>query len=266
MEIALTTNLFSPPVNSWTGRQALLWKGWQESRARFFCALALLVALVIYAVLTGPGFLARYNVRFPDKPLAYSVYIWSGLFHYALQGLWILAVLILTLGGLAREKAMGTALFSLALPVKRLHFFLIRTAIASMEAMALGLFASLLLPVLSRFVGESYPFPQALAFGALMSVGGLVLLSLGLLLAELFESEFTAPVVGLCGLTAVFLGYKSHTLRGWNVFDVMSAAASIDPKTQLLAGTFHWPGLTICLFFSAILLLTTAAVVKARDF
>jgi hypothetical protein len=51
--------------------------------------------------------------------------------------------------------------------------------------------------------------------------------------------EFTAPVVELCTLTAIFLGYRGHTLRRWNVFDVMSATASINPQTQLLTGAFH---------------------------
>jgi hypothetical protein len=99
-----------------------------------------------------------------------------------------------------------------------------------------------------------------------MTAAGFVIIAFGLLLSEIFEGEFTSPVIGLCTLTAIFLGYRSHTLRGWNVFDVMSATASIDPRIQLLTGTFHWLGLTICLFISSILLLTTAAVVKARDF
>jgi hypothetical protein len=42
--------------------------------------------------------------------------------------------------------------------------------------------------------------------------------------------------------------------------------ASIDPKTQSLAGTFHWFGLTICFLVSAVLLLTTGAVIQARGF
>ena len=108
--------------------------------------------------------------------------------------------------------------FTLGLPVARLRLFLVRAALASAEAIALGLVSALLIPILSSFVGESYPFSQALAFGALMSVAGLVIVALGLLLSEIFEGEFTAPVVGLCTLTTIFLCYKARTLRGWNVF------------------------------------------------
>jgi hypothetical protein len=216
----------------------------------------LLESLVIYAVLISSGFIARYNARFPDKPLLYSAYVWTGLFHRALQGLWILAALVVALGSLAREKATGVALFSLALPVRRLHLFLIRAAMAWAESIVLGLAAALLIPALSLLVGQ----------GVWMSVAGFVILAFGLLLSEIFEGEFTAPVVGLCSLTAILVGYQGHTLRGWNVFDVMSASASIDPKTQLLTGTFPWLGLTICFLVSSVLIFITGAVIQARDF
>lgn len=248
------------------GSISVLWKAWRESRGRFFSALVLLTSLVVYAVLTSPGFLDRYNTRFPDKTLLYSVYVWTGLYHYALQGLWVLCAFVVALGGLAREKTTGVVLFTLGLPVGRLRLFLIRASVAWAESIALGIASAILIPVLSALVGESYPLLQGLAFGASMTAAGLVVIAFGLLLSEVFEGEFTSPVIGLCTLTTIFLAYRAHKLRGWNVFDVMSATASIDPKTQLLTGAFHWLGLTICLLVSAMLLLTTGAVIQARDF
>jgi ABC-type transport system involved in multi-copper enzyme maturation permease subunit len=263
--IALTTNSQArKPFASAT--TAIVCKAWAESRGRFYSALVLLISLVVYAVLTSPGFLLRYNTHFPDKPLLYSAYVWTGLFHYALQGLWVLAAFILTLGGLAREKATSSALFTLGLPVTRLRFFLIRATVAWAQAVILGLISAALIPILSRFVGESYPMPQALAFGALMTLSGVVILAFGLLLSEIFEGEFTAPVAGLCALTAIFLSYKAHTLPGWNVFDVMSASTSIDPTTQLLTGAIAWPGLALCLFVAGSLLIAAAATIRARNF
>ena len=47
---------------------------------------------------------------------------------------------------------------------------------------------------------------------------------------------------------------------------VVSATASIDPKTQLLTGTFPWLGLAICFLVSAVLLFATGAVIQTRDF
>jgi hypothetical protein len=98
-----------------------------------------------------------------------------------------------------------------------------------------------------------------------MTAAGLVILAVGLLLSEIFEGEFTAPVVGLCALTTIFLGYRAHVLRGWNVFDVMSATACIDPVTQLLTGAIPWLGLAICLLFSISLLFTAGVTIRARD-
>lgn len=265
MVIALTTNRFNPRKGYASAGAAIVWKAWKESRGRFFSALLLLVSLVVYAVVTSPGFLVRYNAHFPDKPLMYSAYVWAGLFHYALQGLWVLAAFVVALGGLGREKATGVALFTLGLPVTRLQLFLVRAAVAWAELIVLGLVSALLIPVLSSFVGERYPFAQALAFGALMSAAGLVILAFGLLLSEIFEGEFTAPVVGLCTLTVIFLSYKAHTLRGWNVFDVMSATTCIDPTTQLLNGAVPWLGLAICVLVSFGLLFTAGVTILARD-
>jgi hypothetical protein len=98
-----------------------------------------------------------------------------------------------------------------------------------------------------------------------MSAAGLVILAFGLLLSEIFEGEFTAPVIGLCTLTAIFLGYRAHTLRGWNVFDVMSATTCIDPATQLLIGVVPWLGLAICLLVSFLLLFAASVTIRARN-
>lgn len=73
-------------------------------------------------------------------------------------------------------------------------------------------------------------------------------------------------MVGLCLFTLVFLGYRGHRLQGWNVFDAMSATASINPQTQVMTGTFHSLDLAACSLFSMVLLFTAAAVAKIRDF
>lgn len=265
MENTLTTD---SPLRCETFKstwRALAWRSWRESWARFAAAFVLLTALVIYGVVTAPGYIARHNAHFPDKVLPYSVYVWSGFFHYALQGLWVLGAFVLTFGGLARETGTGTALFTFGLPVRRLHLFLIRAGIAWAQSIALAVGAAVLIPLVSRFVGESYRLDQAMAFGALMSSAGLAILALGLLFSEIFEGEFTTPVVGLCAITTVFFSYKAHILPGWNVFDVMSAAASIDPETQLLHGTIPWAGLAGCLCVSALLMTCATVLVHRRD-
>src|SRR3569833_1016132 len=175
MVIALTTDPSNRRGDFGSVGIALFWKAWQESRGRIFSALVLLASVVIYAVIMGPGDVAGQHYRNPGTPYFYSTYIWGGLFHYSLQGLWVLAALVITLGGLRREKATGAVLFSLALPVTRVRLFVTRAILACAEAVALGLFSAILIPIVSPFVGESYPFGQALAFGALLGAAGLVI-------------------------------------------------------------------------------------------
>ncbi|MEZ2348289.1 hypothetical protein [Terriglobus sp. RCC_193] len=265
MEIALITEASVVQIDFSSPTTALFWRYWRETRGRFAAALVLLAALVSYAVASSPSFLARYNTRFPDKPLAYSAYVWSGLFHYALQGLWILGAFVLTLGGLSRETASGAGLFTLGLPMKKAHVFLVRACITCLEAIVLGVLPAVLISVSSGLVGQTYPLSQALFFGGVMGVAGLVVVTFGLLLSEIFTGEFTAAVVGLCLLSVVFLSYKAHTLKGWNVFEVMSATASIDPISQLSNWSVPWLGLTACCGASAVLLWVTCQLVKRRE-
>lgn len=243
----------------------LLWKAWRESRLRFVAAAVLLSSLIIYAVLTSPGFLARYNAHFPNKPLLYSAYVWSGLFHYALQGGWLIAAILLAMGGMAQEKAVGSALFTLALPVSRQRILLVRSAMATAQSFVLGIGCAALISVVSPLAGENYPMVQALGFGVLMAIAGSAVLSFSLLLSESFRGEFTAMVIALCGITALFLSYKAHVLHGWNVFDVMSGTSVIDPGTQMLQGSAPWSGLAFCLLLALGFHFLTSVLLSKSD-
>ena len=98
-----------------------------------------------------------------------------------------------------------------------------------------------------------------------MGAAGLVIVAIGLLLSEMFEGEFTAAALGLCALTTIFLSYKAETLRGWNVFDVMSATSSVDGTTRLLSGSAPWLGLVVCLLASITLLIAAGVMIRTRD-
>ena len=247
-------------------RFPLTWKAWQESEGRFFSGLGLLSTLVVYAVFSSTSFLIRYNARFPMARLTYSDYVWSGLFHYALQGLWILTAFVLCFGGLSREKANGTGLYTLGLPIRRLRLFLVRALVAATQALVLSLFSSLLIALLSRLIGSQYSLLQSLTFGGLMGVAGLVFVAFGVLLSEVFSGEFTAPVIGLCSVTAVFFAYKSHVLNRWNIFDAMSAANYVDPSSKLLHGLAFVPSACMCVLISLALFTICGVFIHTRDF
>ena len=85
-ETALTTEGTSRLGSGTSTWRALGWKAWRESQTRFAAAFVMLTALVIYGVITAPEYTARHNAHFPDKPLPYSVYVWSGFFTMPCRG------------------------------------------------------------------------------------------------------------------------------------------------------------------------------------
>src|SRR5207253_1205462 len=97
-------------------------KVWRESRSRFFFILA--------ALLLVTGATVFYNAR------AEKVVVESKDFHAAglrtIRGslfmFWSFSALFLGLGGLLRERAVGTVDYTLSLPVSRTRWFLYRAS------------------------------------------------------------------------------------------------------------------------------------------
>src|SRR6266540_3694656 len=91
----------------------MLWyKAWLETRSRFLISLLGTVALCTFSVYHGD----KEALPYTQAPYYYFVLRSA---HYLLCMMWILAVTLLTMGGLVREKAAGTASFTLSLPVSR---------------------------------------------------------------------------------------------------------------------------------------------------
>lgn len=246
--------------------QALLWKSWRESRVRFACSLALMIALVAYFVLTSSDFLSGYAVQHPDEPLTYSAYIWTSLFDYFFQGLWVAAAFVLGLGGLGKEKTTGEALYTLGLPVSRTHGLLVRSFVALVESASLAVIPALLIPMLSAVTSNAYPWQQALGFASLLALAGTVFVGLGLLMSAIFEGELTPSIVGFCLITCLFFASKAKVVHRWSLFDVMNGSQYIDPYTHLLNGTAPWLGLSISVVLAASLLCASGWLTRKKDF
>ena len=110
----------------------MLWyKAWQETRARFLIPLCSMTAL---------GSWYAYNeaqdVKFARVDWYYRV-LHTG--HAFLVTMWVAAVLILMMGGLLRERAVGTAPFTLSLPVSRMHLMRARILVGLLESAALAI-------------------------------------------------------------------------------------------------------------------------------
>src|SRR5437762_2735644 len=111
-------------------RLAMVWyKAWLESRVRFLIAITLVAALFAFDI-------AQARIVMPQLGLAptdFNQFVWRISFT---RGAFICALgtLILCPGGLLRENVLGTALFTLSLPISRRKWLASRTLVALMEA------------------------------------------------------------------------------------------------------------------------------------
>src|ERR1700722_16560339 len=94
----------------------MLWyKAWLETRSRFLIALVGSVALCSRLVVV---FLTK------GAPTQLSQVLHAT--HETLATVWLLAVTLIMMGGLLREKAVGASSFTLSLPVSRWRLVSVR--------------------------------------------------------------------------------------------------------------------------------------------
>jgi ABC-type transport system involved in multi-copper enzyme maturation permease subunit len=174
----------------------MLWyKVWRETRTRFLLIASALSLIFIFGVLIEPHLQQR-GIPIPlhVRQGVYSEYIYNLVFAGTAKGLFALLVIFLGLGGLQRERAHNTAVFTLALPVSRYRLIGTQIAVGLLELAALSLLPAALIPALSALTHQSYPLPVALHFSVLWFSGGLVIFAVSFLLSVAAPGEYTAPV------------------------------------------------------------------------
>src|SRR5215813_3426123 len=162
----------------------MLWyKAWRESRVRFLLSAAVLVFLCL-----GLMYRARTGFPPPDLPrLPYSAWVWANIYGNLNPTVFIILAMVLGLGGLQRERLVGTTAFTLTLPVTRIHLVMVRAAAGLLQVAILSLVPAMLVPSLSPVLaGQSYPETQALQFSLLFMSWGAVAFAVGFLWSSLF--------------------------------------------------------------------------------
>ena len=244
----------------------LVRKSWLESRGRFVSAAVVLAILGVSTVLRAPATISGWESIHRGEQMSYPLYIWLSLSHGFLQFLWVVAAVILGLGGLIREEALGSSGFSLALPVSRRAHVLTRAGVGAAEAAVLGFIPGLIVVVLSPMIGRSYPLSQALMFAGLLVVAGLVFYALGFLLSHVLRGEYAAPAVGMAAIAVFYVLTKLPRFEFLNVFDAMDGKKVLVGRTFYLGSEF--PVVVILASLAVALGMVALAVirVKSRDF
>jgi ABC-2 type transport system permease protein len=242
----------------------MIWrKAWLESRGRFLLMAVALTITVLVAILDAERQMARYD-RIP--PMTFPRYV-SIVYGGQIQLVWVAACVLLGLGGLLREHAIGTAQYSLALPISRKRWMAVRAAIGITEAAILAFVPVIVIPVTAAATGRSYPPLQALNFSMLMLSSGIVFVFAGIFYSSLLPSDFAA--VGLGGISLYFVFNAQNYLYSWfphfNMSRLLSGFEFIDLRTGFLTA-WPWSGILGSVAIAGALFWSAVELIQRRDF
>jgi ABC-2 type transport system permease protein len=254
----------------------MLWyKTWLETRWRFLIGLALLMILAAGHVFEYPavtklmpvvtsvdtsGPLGRLISEAVQVQREYRGYIWWQWYRQNLTQIWTLFAVLLGSGGLL-TKASGATIFTLSLPISRTRLVTTRAATSLGELFVLALVPSLLIPLLSPGIGQSYPVADALVHSLCVFAAGAVFFSLALLLSTLFPDVWR-PLVIAC-VIAVLLASAEQVITGVSSYGIFHAMAG---ETYFHNRVVPWPGIVLSVAASATLLYAASVNLAHRDF
>jgi hypothetical protein len=251
----------------------MLWyKSWLETRWRFLIGLALLMCSAGAVVLMYPrvqellqlvpavdvgGEIGRRIREEVELSREYRGFVWTQGFRQNLSQLGTLFAVLLGTGGLLSG---GAALFTLSLPATRAQLLRVRAATGLAEWFILALIPSLLIPVLSPAIGESYGIGAALAHGLCLFLAGGAFFSLALFLSTLFNDIWRPLLLTLAVAGLLVVIEQVTPLAGKGIFGVMSG------ETFFRTGALPWAGLLASVAASAALFYGASVNLERRDF
>ncbi len=238
----------------------MLWyKAWLETRSRFLISLVGMVALCSVFVLHGDR-----NVIDEVSPDYYNYVFFAG--HQILVMMWALAVTLIMMGGLLRERATGSSAFTLALPVSRARFMLVRIGMGLAQAVVLAIVPWVAMFMIGDIFGKTHSASQAAFYLLLLLGGGLVFFAMAVLISSLISGEYTAPVVSFGAVIVTAVALSSATLRRYNPWEFMNGSAYLNRQTNLLVLPVPWLQAAIYVFLAGLLLALSVRVIQQKEF
>ena len=148
----------------------------------------------------------------------YRGYVWSQWFRQNMPQTWALFAALLGTGGLISQASGGGALFTLSLPVTRHRLLWVRAATALGELLVLAFVPSLLIPLLSPAVGQTYGIGDVLVHSACLFIAGAMFFSLAFLLSTVFSDVWRPWLIVICVATlASLFGHISRDLSRYSL-------------------------------------------------
>lgn len=236
----------------------MLWyKAWLETRPRFLTSLVTVTLFSAIFVYHAQG-LIRPEWKSDVRRLLF-------VNQQFLAIMWVLAVVLLGMGGLIREKAVGTSSLTLALPVSRTRLLSVRVGMGVLEAIVLGVAPWIGVILVYSMAGKPILISQVVSYVLLLVGGGLVYFAMAILVSSCVAGEYTAPALafGVVLLTAIVF---DAWLRQFNVWRLTTGDFSIDRSTYLLSTHLPWLGMLASLSVGVLMLLASTIVVQRREF
>ena len=242
----------------------LLYKAWRESRLGFLLSIS---ALAIFCAICCLNHRADLERKFTFTQITY-------LQNYAgiLRNIFVVLTLLLGLGGLLRERASGTAPFTLALPVRRACFIAARAIVGFGQITVLALLPALLIPAFSRWSHHSYPsVAQALHFSVLWIVCGTVFFAFGLLVSTFVPGDYPAAAACLIGLFGYLVALEFAPFEKFPSLDLFSVIAAwhmpyFSGRDTCLVTYLPWGSLSAILVLALSIIVIAAQILERQDF
>ena len=238
----------------------MLWyKAWLETRGRFLISLFGITALCAYSVFHGD----RQALSYTKLDYYYAVLHGS---HSLLTMLWVMAVTLLMMGGLLREKALGAASFTLALPVSRARLMGVRISVGVIQALTLVIVPWSVMFLVGSIAGKTHSISQAWFHIVLLSGGGVLFFAIALLISSLIEGEYTSPIVSYGIVIAIAVALTDPSLRAYSPWAYMLGSEYFDRHKYLLVGPIPWMPVALYVSLAAILAVISVKAIQRREF
>lgn len=247
----------------------MLWyKMWRESWIRFA------ISAVALLWMCGAVVLLQQQVRaHADEPMSYAHYIWSAVYKANVLDLYVLQVIVLGLGGVLQERAQGTAGFTLSLPVSRWRLTGVRAAMGMAQVAILALLPALLIPLLSPFVGETFPFVHALQFSVLWAGCGMAIFALTFFFSAVLSGAYSPAIASVSGLIACSVLASLPRLERHPTFDLLEtmhgaqlSVAHGAASLAAFAAPLPWLSLGLYALVALCLVGVAGSITAHRDF
>jgi ABC-type transport system involved in multi-copper enzyme maturation permease subunit len=238
----------------------MLWyKAWLETRSRFLISLIGMVLLCGVFVLHGD----RATLYAVDSQY-YNFVLYEG--HQILVMMWTLAVTLTMMGGLLREKAIGSSSFTLALPVSRRRLIIVRILTGLTQAVTLAIAPLFAMFSVSRVFGGTRSISQAAYYLVLLLGGGLLFFAIAVVVSCLVSGEYTAPIVSFGIVIATAVALSSAALRFYSPFGFMTGEQYLNRHTFLLSLPVPWVHTSIYIFLAGLLLAISVRIIEHQEF